>query len=381
MALIGDWRSGLWGSVDSTRYVFGDPTLRSEQRLEMDIFGRRQRLWFRGDPKPEGGRLPPIQDEETQYMKPPAIRIAFAILAVFALMAVCANAQQDFSNVQIKTNKISNNFYTLDGQGGTIGLLAGPDGVFMVDAQFAPLHDKIMAAIRQITPAPVKFVVNTHVHGDHTGGNEGMGKEGATILARGSLRNRLMRPAPAANGQATPPTPAPGLPLITYSANSQLAFHMNGEDIQLIPIPNAHTDGDTMVRFVQNDVIMTGDFFRSVQYPNIDRGNGGGLNGMIAGLGQIIARSGPNTKIIPGHGPTVDRNAVIAHRDMMLGVRDRITKMMREGKSEADVIAAKPWADFDSKVPQSDAKVGNTNQTVAQRFATQVYAELRPTVR
>ena len=314
-------------------------------------------------------------------MKPPAIRIAFAILSVFALMAVCANAQQDFSNVQIKTNKISNNFYTLDGQGGTIGLLAGPDGVFMVDAQFAPLHDKIMGAIRQITPAPVKYVVNTHVHGDHTGGNEAMGKEGATILARGSLRNRLMRPAPGANGQATPPTPAPGLPLITYSANSQLAFHMNGEDIQLIPIPDAHTDGDTMVRFVQNDVIMTGDFFRSVQYPNIDRANGGSLNGMINGLGQIIARSGPNTKIIPGHGPTVDRNAVVVHRDMMLAVRDRISKMMREGKSEADIVAAKPWADFDSKVPQSDAKVGNTNTTVSQRFATQVFAELRPTIR
>ncbi len=313
-------------------------------------------------------------------MKPTAIRIAFAILAVFALMAVCANAQ-DFSNVQVKANKISNNFYTLDGQGGTIGLVVGPDGVFMVDAQFAPLHDKIMAAIRQITPAPVKFVVNTHVHGDHTGGNEAMGKEGATILARGSLRNRLLRPAPGANGQATPPTPAPGLPVITYSANSQVTFHMNGEDIQLIPIANAHTDGDTMVRLVQNDVIMTGDFFRSVQYPNIDRGNGGSLNGMINGLGQIIARSGPNTKIIPGHGPTVDRNAVVAHRDMMLAVRDRITKMMREGKSEADIVAAKPWADFDSKVPQSDAKVGNTNTTVAQRFATQVVAELRPAIR
>jgi cyclase len=316
--------------------------------------------------------------KEAQFMKVTVIRYSFAILAVFALMAMSANAQQDFSNVQIKTNKISNNFYTLDGQGGTIGLLVGPDGVLMVDTQFAPLHDKIMAAIRQITNAPVKYVVNTHVHGDHTGGNELMGKEGATILARGSLRNRLIRPAPGANGQATPPTPAPGLPVLTYNANSQLAFHMNGEDVQLIPIPNAHTDGDTMVRFVQNDVIMTGDFFRSVQYPNIDRANGGGLNGMINGLGQVLARSGPNTKIIPGHGPTVDRNAVTAHRDMMLAVRDRISKMIREGKSEADVIAAKPWADFDSKVPQSDAKVGNTNQTVAQRFATQVYAELRP---
>jgi cyclase len=312
-------------------------------------------------------------------MRKTAFQISLVVLAALAILAVSANAQApDFSKVQIKTNKISNNFYTLDGQGGTIGLLVGPDGVFMVDAQFAPLHDKIMAAIRQITNAPVKFVVNTHVHGDHTGGNEGMGKEGAVILARGTLRNRLMHPAPGANGAPVSPTQAIGLPTITYSANSQLAFHMDGEDVQLIPIPNAHTDGDTMVRFVQNDVIMTGDFFRSVQYPNIDRANGGGLNGMINGLGQIIARSGPNTKIIPGHGPTVDRNAVVAHRDMMLAVRDRISKMIKDGKSEAEVVAAKPWADFDSKVPQSDAKVGNTSTTVAERFARQVYAELKP---
>jgi len=304
-------------------------------------------------------------------------RTTFILAAALAAVAVTASAQ-DFSNVQIKTNKISDNFYTLDGQGGTIGVLAGPDGIFMVDGQFAPLSDKIAAAIKQISNAPIKFLVNTHVHGDHTGGNENFGKMGATIIARGSLRNRLMHPAPAANGTVPPATLPIGLPMITYNATSQLAFHMNGEDVQLIPIPNAHTDGDTMVRFVQNDVIMTGDFFRSVQYPNIDRGNGGGLNGMINGLGQIIARSGPNTKIIPGHGPTVDRAAVMAHRDMMLGVRDRISKMIKDGKSEADVIAAKPWADFDSKVPQSDAKIGNTNQLVAQRFAAQVYAELKP---
>jgi cyclase len=305
-----------------------------------------------------------------------AFRTTFILAAALAAAAVTASAQQDLSNVQIKTNKVSDNFYTLDGAGGTIGVLVGPDGVFMVDGQFAPLSQKIAAAIKQITPSPIKFLVNTHVHGDHTGGNENFGAMGATIIARGSLRNRLMHPAPAANGTVPPATKPVGLPVLTYSATSQLAFHMNGEDIQLIPIPNAHTDGDTMVRFVQNDVIMTGDFFRSIQYPNIDRGNGGGLNGMINGLGQIIARSGPNTKIIPGHGPTVDRNAVIAHRDMMLGVRDRISKMIKDGKSEAEILAAKPWSDFDSKVPQSDAKVGNTNQTVAQRFATQVYQEL-----
>jgi cyclase len=308
-------------------------------------------------------------------MKLTAIRSVFAILAVFALMAVCANAQGDFSKVQIKTNKVSDNFYTLDGQGGTIGLLVGPDGVFMVDAQFAPLHDKIMAAIKAITNQPVKFVVNTHVHGDHTGGDEAMGKEGALIVARNELRQRLMHPNPGGNGQPVPPTMPIGLPKITY--NNPVQFRMNGENAVLIPIPRAHTDGDTMVRFNANDIIMTGDFYRSVQYPNIDRGNGGGLNGMIAGLGQILARSGPNTKIIPGHGPTVDRNAVMVHRDMLLSVRDRVSGMIKQGRSEADVVAAKPWSDWDSKIVQSDAKVGNTPQLVAARFATQVYAELK----
>src|SRR5207244_13336954 len=120
------------------------------------------------------------------------------------------------------------------------------------------------------------------------------------------------------------------------------------------PILNADTEVETLVRFVQNDVIMTGDFFRSVQYPNIDRANGGGLNGMVNGLGQIIARSGPNTKIIPGHGPTVDRTAVMAHRDMMLSVRDRVSGMIKQGRSEADVVAAKPWSDWDGKIVQSD---------------------------
>jgi len=303
-------------------------------------------------------------------MKSIATRYAQALLvaAAVAMTAAQAQAQQDFSKVVIKTNKITNNFYTLDGQGGTIGVLTGPDGVFMVDDQFAPLTDRIVAAIKQLSNnAPIKFVVNTHVHGDHTGGNENLGKLGVTIMARENLRNRLMHPAPAANGTPGVPTAAVGLPTITF--NNLVTFHMNGEDVQLIPIPAAHTDGDTMVRFVNADVIMTGDFYRSVQYPNIDRINGGSLNGMIDGLGQIIARAGPNTKIIPGHGPTVDRTAVMAHRDIILAVRDRVSKLISEGKSQDDVLAAKPTSDF-------DAKVANSSETT-QRFVTQVYAELK----
>jgi len=297
----------------------------------------------------------------------------FKITSMFAGLALLAGfayaqGQPDFSKVQVKTTKISDNFYTLEGQGGMVGVLVGPDGVFMVDSQFAPMSEKLMAAIKQITDKPVRFMVNTHVHGDHTGGDENFGRMGATIIAREQLRQRLMHPAPAANGQPTPPTQPIGLPMITY--NGVLTMHMNGEDIQLIAIPAAHTDGDTMVRFVHNDVIMSGDFYRSVQYPNIDRANGGSLNGMVDGLGQIIARSGPNTKIIPGHGPTVDRAAVMMHRDMLLAVRDRVAKLVAEGKSEQEVMAANPTADWDARVPNS--------KETTQRFVTQLYAELKP---
>ena len=306
-------------------------------------------------------------------MKRTAIRFAEALLVAAAALAMSATAlaqgQPDFGKVVIKTNKISNNFYALDGQGGTIGVLTGPDGVFLVDDQFAPLTEKIVTAVKQLSNnAPIKFVVNTHVHGDHTGGNENLGRMGVTILARENLRNRLMHPAPAANGTPGVPTAPAGLPIITF--NNLVTFHMDGEDVQLIPIPAAHTDGDTMVRFVNNDVIMTGDFYRSVQYPNIDRINGGSLNGMIDGLGQIIARSGPNTKIIPGHGPTVDRTAVMAHRDMILAVRERVSKLISEGKSQDEVLAAKPTSEFDAKVPNS--------AETTQRFVTQLYAELKP---
>jgi len=303
-------------------------------------------------------------------MRLTTIRFSFAILGALAVMEVGAHAQAqpDFSKVQIKTTKISDNFYTLEGQGGTIGVLAGVDGIFMVDDQFAPLTDKIVAAIRQFSNAPIKFVVNTHVHGDHTGGNENLGKMGVTILARGTVRDRLMHPAAAANGTPGRPTQPVGLPTITF--NDPLTFHMNGEEVRLIPIPAAHTDGDTMVRFVRNDLIMTGDFYRSIQYPNIDRVNGGSLNGTINGLGQILARSGPNTKIIPGHGPMVDRNAVMVHRDMILVVRDRVAKLIEQGKSEAEVLAANLTADYDAKVPNS--------KETTQRFITQLYAELKP---
>ena len=292
-------------------------------------------------------------------MKTKATLLAAIILIASA--AIAQNAQQDFSKVEIKTTKISDRFYTLEGQGGMIGALVGPDGVFLVDTQFAPLTDKIVAAVKAISPRPIKFVVNTHVHGDHTGGNENLAKLGAVIFSRDQLRARLANP-----GGTAQPAPAAALPVVTY--DGPVTVHMNGEDVQLIPIHSAHTDGDTLVRFPGLDVLMTGDYYRSIQYPNIDRANGGSLNGMIEGLGATIGMAGPKTKIIPGHGPTVDRAAVMAHRDMILVIRERVAQMIKEGKNAQQIVAAKPTADYDSKIEQ----VGTT----ADRFVNQLYAEL-----
>jgi cyclase len=298
-----------------------------------------------------------------------SLRAPFTV-AILALGATLAFAQgaPDFSKVEIKATKITDKFFTLEGQNGTISVLIGTDGVFMVDTQFAPLSDKIAAAVKQLTPQPIKFIVNTHVHGDHTG-DENFGKMGATIISREELRFRLAHPNPQANGQPGVATAAAGLPKQTY--REKLTLHMNGEEVQLIAIPRAHTDGDTMVYFPGLDIIMTGDFYRAIQYPNVDRANGGSLQGLLDGLGEVIGHTGPNTKIIPGHGPTVDRNAVIAHRDVASAVRDRVAALVAQGKSEDEVVAAKVIADLDAKIQQPG--------TTGERFVRQAYADLKAT--
>lgn len=301
---------------------------------------------------------------------PVLMQRVLAFTFAMAVVSLCAQGQgqPDYSKVEIKTTKLANNFYTLEGSGGTIAVLAGPDGIFMVDDEFAPLSPKIVAAIKQISSEPIRFLVNTHVHPDHTGGNENFGKMGVVIFSRGQLRDRLMHPNAAANGTPGTPAPAAALPIVTYEG--RVRFHMDGEDVELVPIPRAHTDGDTLVYFPNSDVIMSGDFYRSIQYPNIDRANGGSLNGMIDGLGVLIGMAGPNTKIVPGHGPVVSRAEVMTQRDMILAVRDRVAQLVAQGKTQEEVLAAHPTAEYDARIPNS--------KETTERFVTQLYAELKP---
>lgn len=271
--------------------------------------------------------------------------------------APAAPPQQDFSKVEIKTTKLTDSYYTLEGSGGTIGILVGPDGVLVVDTQYAQLTEKIVAAIKQVSTGPIRFMVNTHVHPDHTGGNENFAKLGVTLLSSDPLRTRL--------GSGARPAPPAALATITY--DGPVTVHMNGDDVQLIRVRSAHTDGDTMVKFVKADVIMSGDFYRQIGYPFPDRNNGGSVQGLIDGLKQMADAAGPNTTIVPGHGTVVKKAEVLAHRDMAIAVRDKVVALVKQGKTADEIVAAKPTVEYDAKVPQA--------ATTSERFIRAIVAE------
>jgi len=238
--------------------------------------------------------------------------------------------------------------------------------VLMVDSQFAPLTDKIVAAIRKVSDQPIRYLIDTHLHGDHTGGNENLAKLGALVFSRDQLRMRLANPPPGPNGPATPTAPK-ALPAVTY--DGPVTIHVNGEDVQLIPIRAAHTDGDTLIRFPKQDALAVGDYYRGVGYPRVDLANGGTLDGLLAGLGETIGMAGPKTKIIPGHGPIVDRDAVIAHRDLLLAMRDRMRPLIAQGMTVEQVLAAKLTADTENSIPQG--------AQTAEQFVRWLYAEIK----
>ena len=311
----------------------------------------------------------------------------FLVLFAAAAMPASAWAQGgiQYDKIEIKTDQVAPNLYMLsgsegvdpghpDGAGGRIGVLAGPDGILMVDSQYLQIGDRVLAAVRRIDPGPIRFLVNTHIHGDHTAGNATFAKLGAVLLAREELREGMARqPAPA------PPAPASDparLPIVTYGMGDPVRLRMNGETVELIPVRAAHTGGDTVVRFVNADVIMIGDFYRNFGYPFIDTNNGGSLKGALEGLDLVMRIAGPRTRLVPGHGTYINATDIIPYRDMILGVQARVQQLIAQGKTLQDVLAAKVTAPYDAKVPGGLLPAGAAG-TSADRFVGMVYSQLK----
>ena len=255
---------------------------------------------------------------------------------------------QNFDTIQVKATPLQGGVYVLTGAGGNIGLSTGKDAAFLVDDQFAPLTPKLLAAIATITPKPVRFVVNTPWHFDHTGGNENVGKTGALLVAHDNARKRM------STGQfieylkrTEPPAAAAALPVVTFT--DSVTFHLNDEEITAFHVSPAHTDGDVVVYFTKANVVHMGDTFIIPAYPFVDLSSGGNANGMIEAADRVLALCNAQTKIIPGHGgPVSDCPTLKAYRDMIATVRDRVRAAMRDGKSLAEIQALKPTAEFDA---------------------------------
>ena len=292
------------------------------------------------------------------------IKIALAAFAATSLLFGVAHAQQtapppaaapappliDWEKIEIKTTDLGNNTYMLAGQGGNITVAVGSDGIIMVDGQFAPLSEKIKTAIRAISPLPIKYLVNTHYHGDHTGGNENFARDGAVIVAHDNIRVRLAAGTRSGLGGAPAAArPAEALPKQTYLGGS-IPLEVGGRKAQLTYIANAHTDGDTWVYFSDANVLATGDTLNNLKrYQNIDFGNGGDVRGMIRAADTYLRVANDSTKVVPGHGPLATKADVAEFRDMLVVSRDRIEKLYNEGKTEQEVLELKPLADLDAK--------------------------------
>lgn len=273
--------------------------------------------------------------------------IARSLLISLAVFSSAAFAQ-NFDKVEIKTQKLNDSTYMLVGAGGNMGLSIGEDAVFLIDDQYAPLTPKIEAAIKALTAKPVTFVINTHWHGDHAGGNVNMGKAGALIIAHDNVRKRLSSDQfNELFKSSTPPMAKAGLPVVSFSQD--VTFHLNGEEILAFHVPRAHTDGDAIIHFRKGNVIHTGDTYFNGLYPFIDYSSGGTPDGVIAAADRVLAIADDNTKIIPGHGPLSNKAELNVYREMLATVTGRIKALLKQGKKLDDILAAKPTADFDER--------------------------------
>lgn len=296
-------------------------------------------------------------------------RFASVVVAALSVaFAGSASAQQsiDFAQIGIKTIDLGKNTYRLEGAGGNITVAVGADGLILVDSQYAPLYEKIKAALTAISPLPVKYLITTHYHGDHSGGVERFQTDGATAVGQDNIRVRLAAGTTnGITGNKTPPRAEAGIPKQTYVGGT-ITVETGGRKALLTHVNNAHTDGDTFVYFADANVLATGDLMSNTKrYQSIDFANGGDIRGVIKAMDAMLAVSNGETKVVTGHGPPATRTDIADYKAMLVTANERVEKLFNEGKSEADVLAARPLKDLDEKWAAND--------TAAAAFLKMVY--------
>lgn len=287
---------------------------------------------------------------------------------MLAALSLAANAQQqrNFDATVIKTTRLTDTLYMLEGEGGNIGVSAGEDGIMVIDDQFAPLSAKILAAIRAISDQPIRFVLNTHVHGDHVGGNANMAKEGAVIFAHDNVRKRMsVLQFNEYIKRNVPPYPKAALPVITFA--DTVTFHFNGDDVTVLHTPPSHTDGDAIVHFAKGNVLHMGDVYASTRYPNIDTESGGSLLGFAPAVDMALKRIDDSTQVIAGHGPLSNKKELAEFRRVMDTIAKRAAKLFKAGRTKQQMVDAKPTRDFDAQWNR------NTPRTPDQYVETMYY--------
>ena len=308
-------------------------------------------------------------------MKSERVVVACTLVTAFVVATVGLSQGRAgrFDGIELSIEPVAGRVYMVQrpGGGGNIGVFTGPDGVLLVDSLFAHLSEKLVAAVREVSTSDIRFLINTHIHGDHIGGNENLAELGVLIFAHDNTRFRFLAERtriPRGGGRFGPPPPAGGRPVVTY--NDAVSFHLNGEEVRAFLAPPAHTDGDTFVYFPDSDVLHLGDVFRTTSYPIIDLYNGGTLAGTIAALEMALQMAGPATKVIPGHGLSiVGSEEMREFLDMILDVRARVLVLIEEGMTLDAVMAARPTATY-------DAKWGQEAGWTADDFVPIVYYEL-----